>query len=256
MRLEGERTLKRVCICGNSHIAALKFALRDGVYDNPRIDFQFWGLPAKKFRTIDYRDGALVTSEAALMREVTGLDAPRLELDRFDAVVFHGCEITLTDWLASIKAAFNDLSDPPAAFLRDGLQSCFEPLHVSRLIRRVRENHDMPVFASPNPFVSMASAKFKKLRVSAAEIGRFQSAIALAVEDLGATYLPQPEDTIKRRCFTHPKFSRDAPILRDGIDRQRPKNEHHHMNQHYGARVLAKIARLLDGAVVGSHLRG
>ncbi len=245
-RSEGKQSLKKVCICGNSHIAALKFALRDRTYVNPQLDFQFWGLPAKKFRTIGYRDGALTTSDARMMREVTGRDSPELELGEYDAIVFHGCEITLTHWLSSIKTVFEDLSEIPDSFLNEGLRSCFEPLHVSQLIRQVTENHEIPVFVSPNPFVSVANKRFKKLRVSVAELERFQRGIALAIEELNGIYLSQPKETIKRCCFTDQKFSDDAQILRGNTDRRRRKNEHNHMNQKYGVSVLAKIVRHLN----------
>lgn len=94
----------RICMVGNSHLAAMKsgWQLMSDEYSD--IDIVMFGAPGSSFFTIDVRNGQIIadTSKAAESFEKTG-GARAIEIDDFDAVVLVGGGLSLMDTIKTLS---------------------------------------------------------------------------------------------------------------------------------------------------------
>ncbi len=264
---------RRICLFGNSHIAALKEAHRAGPDRWPGLEMQFVGLHGELLMQTVIRDGRLAPqSDAAAeaLQAISGLS--EVDLRSFDAFVVTGCNIATF----SAVTVYGGLRWPDLPSLdRQADLAAMRPILVSegvaratlvamlaerlglRFIRHLRAGTDRPIWLTQQPNVSASVLEGEtpaKLRThlramargDAAHIARLFAEVApLATCEAGAGFLPQPAATVVEDILTDTAYCEGATRLaaRPGIPQ--PARDFLHANAAYGALVLDQISGAL-----------
>lgn len=237
----------RVCIIGNSHIAALKLAIRHGFFRDDRLDVVFWGVTGTTgngFRSIRYENGRLVTTETAFVRMVSEGKYETINPDDFNALIFHGSTVRYTKLLDSLRRTGGDVRQYSRAFLRDGIAGWLGTSHAATLIHRIRSSYTGRILVSPMPLMSEDSKRFDGRTVEAGELTLLNDILSEFYAAGGAEFLPQPNETIVQNKYTSTDFSIGSVPL--GGDVRHRKAEYYHMNARYGEAVLRKVSERLQ----------
>lgn len=235
----------RVCIIGNSHIAALKLALRDGLFCDATLNFTFWGVLGRFFFDVKFENGRLISPDAEFAKRVSGGIYETIDPNEFDALVFHGPPINQTALLKRLRKRSNCLSDYSAALLRCGIESFLDDRPPIKLIKSVRLSYSGRIIASPQPLLSEESGVFGDCKMSEAERIALEAAIRDYFAGIGTVYAPQPARTISANQYTAAKYSTGSVSLVGDLDVKHPSDENNHMNGSYGAEVLYAVAAIL-----------
>ncbi len=231
----------KIAIVGNSHLAALKLAVRNNLFSAKRLDVSFWGLPGPEFRSITYDNGRLQTPHKAVAFKLSDGRYESLPVYDFDAIIFHGMVLNPSDYLFSLRKMTDNLSCYSSAFLREGLQACIEQAPAWDLVRSLRADYDRRVLMSSMPLKSDDSGQFKALSVTADELSLLNSHIRAILCGIGVEYLPQPSVTVREHKYTRGEFCVQSVRLTANLACEHPDDDYIHMNGLYGARVLHDI---------------
>jgi len=238
----------KICIIGNSHIAALQHALREGRFARRGIDFDFWGLPNKQFEEIKYDQGILVTTNLRKLKALFGARHGRLKIGAYDALVFHGGPLRLDRLLIAIKAAGEGFDEFDEEFLAAGIESFLSGLNAIRLVSEISDSHALPIVVSADPLPARRrNGRRKNPEIAAEDLERLQMIVGRLIEARKAMYLRQDAGTIEDAFYTRGMFAENAKRFKnDGM--MTKEGDIKHMNSRYGEIVLGRIADLLAGA--------
>jgi hypothetical protein len=232
-----------ICIIGNSHIAALKIALRDGLIKPSDMQIDFWGVRGRRFFDVEFKDG-LLTSPGGKRTLVVSLEKyEALNPSLFDALVFHGPPINFPLFLRGLHQHEGDTNSYSAAFLRQGMYSYLERSAPVQLMRQVRTAYAGRILASPTPFALEQSQMFDDVSFHRQTRVLIDGILTDYFAQFDVEYLPQPERTITKDKYTCGKFSAETSDVR-------PRDPgttwlFTHMNELYGSEVLRDIFQKL-----------
>lgn len=264
----------RLCVLGNSHVAALKdgWAAHPGRW--PGIAADFVGAHRDLLLRTDIRDGHLVpaTDEARdAFAKLAGIES--VDLAAYDGFVIAGCLIGVhsaaTAWrdmrwigLPSV-AACPDLATMrprlvswPAA--RETLVARLSDRLGLRLARHLRTGTGRPIWITSQPRVSAAILTApRKGTISHAEALRtgdapglsalFDEAAARAAAASRAVFVPQPPETIERHILTALPYMQGAFRLAARPGLPQPPDDIMHANAGFGALMLDAVAERIAG---------
>lgn len=259
----------RLCFLGNSHIACIRQAwaveagrwpgiapLFVGGHRNLLLDTAEVGR-----RLVPTSDGA-----ARAFSDLAGID--HVDLDAYDAFVVTGCLVSLgcianlyrdARWLdLPSVAAHDDLASDPAILMSDAaVQMTAEDILSRRLglrvARHLREMTDRPILVTSQARVSAviedahrpgtrAHHAALKAGDAASLSDLFDSSALRVCREVGATFLPQPRQTIARHILTARPYMDGAVRLTAEGNTPQPPKDITHANARYGAAVLDQIA--------------
>jgi hypothetical protein len=223
----------KIAIIGNSHIAALKLAVRDGLFRTDELDVTFWGTAGRGFDTISYEDGEFRTPLQDFVLKVSDGRYGSLPSQDFDVIIFHGILVNVGRYLSSLRKTSDDLRCYSRACLREALRMCIEAAPTYPLVRSLRTDYDRRVMMSAMPLMSEVSTEFEGREIRAEEFNLLNSCISAALSDIRAEYVAQPLDTVRDYKYTKREFLKF------------PHDDQVHMNGQYGACVLEEIAAKL-----------
>ncbi|HVU21065.1 MAG TPA: hypothetical protein VHC71_14945 [Hyphomicrobium sp.] len=235
----------KICIIGNSHIAALKVAVRDSFFQSDTLGFVFWGVRGRKFLEVKFESGRLVSPDPEFALVVSGGTHATINPSDFGALVFHG-PINYTSFIVWFRKLRRDSGTFSASFLVAGMKSHLHAKPTNALIRQIRSSYKGRILVSPQPLVSEESAFFGDQIISGGERAETDRILQEYFEQIGAEYLAQPESTIVDNKYTAKKYSINSVALIGDLNIKHPPNEHFHMNGCYGAEVLRTIYRKLN----------
>jgi hypothetical protein len=230
----------KIAIIGNSHLAALKVAVRDGLFRADQLDVTFWGLAGPEFASITYEGGLFQTQYKHFALQVSEGRYDSLPVHEFDAIIFHG---TLDPglYLDSLRTAADDLRCYSSACLREGLQTYIENDPTWSLVRSLRTDYDRRVLMSPIPLKSDFSDQFKGRSITADEFNILNSHIGATLCSVGGKYIVQPSATVCDYKYTKREFCVHSVRLLGDLAIKHPEDDYIHMNGQYGACVLNDI---------------
>lgn len=235
----------KICIIGNSHLAALKLAIRDGLYQNDGLEIVFWGLHANRYGGIKYENGRLIGPDRDIVLLVSDGKYETVAPDDFDALVFHGPAVNYTLLLQSVRRHSADLRSYSVAFLRDGVAEYLDKRLTCELIRQIRLTYKGRLLVSPLPMISEQSRALNAQGVESAECALLDDILHGYFEQLGAEYIQQPEVTIVHNIYTAKEYCIDSVRLVAELNVKHPEDDCRHMNKLYGREVLRAIAEKL-----------
>jgi hypothetical protein len=215
----------KIALVGNSHLGALKLAMRRGLFSRKGLDISFWALPGDKFYSITFSAGLLQTPYKGFVLQASDGLYESLPVREFDAIVFHGVVLKVSDYLLSLRKANGHLRCYSKALLGDGLRSCIEQVPSWSVVRSLRAEFGGRLLMSPAPLTSEDGTKFQGIPVTDDEFADLNGHIAAVLGRIGVEYVPQPSDTIRDSKYTKREFCVD----------------YIHMNELYGSRVLQTL---------------
>jgi len=253
----------RLCVIGNSHIAALKLGwdalVAEAAPDWAEIAPTFFGAPSDGMRHVTLEDGALVPTRAKIadhFRQISG-GYDRIPLAGFDAFLLVGLNVSSKRilrfyknhaWVGLGGTEGKGLVHP--AFAADFMTERYGSTNMVDHARRIAEATGKPVLAVAEPhWASWArkapegTADFgwdKALSAGdGAAIGEmFVRAVTAALAP-HAIFVPQPAHTVEEGVMTRAKYNKEASRLITG---EGGGTDASHMNADYGRAVWQALA--------------
>ncbi|HTT98313.1 MAG TPA: hypothetical protein VMF58_09705 [Rhizomicrobium sp.] len=261
----------RLCIIGNSHVAALKMAWSKTAFD-VRDDFalSFFAVQKYMFRHIGLKDRALVPTQddvaAELQFRSDGLD--RVDIERYDAIAMVGSGFGVDmSYFRSLGGTPDYLGfthvDPlvSEACFDAVLDNAFEDSPAITLIDLIRSVSEIPIVMFPTPYLSE--------RVLESEVGKRdfhladRTALARCVararaagERIAAkrncTVIWQDDATVGVPGFTSSTFNRGS-VLFNVPDGNPMRYDDRHGNEEFGRLAMNQVLGYLD-AISGGRV--
>lgn len=241
----------RVCVLGDSHVAALKLGLVQVQPQFPEITFTFFAAGADHMNDITVENECLVptTDYVRQMWEATSGGITQIE-PGFDHYVLCALGIRITKATAAYMNLFaqNNRSPPAEDTLAAAFQDLAEETLGARTFRKLREISDRPAILIGNPYPAEDRTPKLSARVQrtgqARQIAAFYNrGCARFAECWGGQFSEQPDETIDdTMLLTKAEYSAAPPHLLGhtvGDDRG-------HMNAQFGAVVMSAIIRMLS----------
>jgi hypothetical protein len=224
----------RVAIIGNSHLWALKRAIRLGLFKSDEHEITFWGTGGLGFDTISCEAGIFRTPLRDVVLNVSGGRYESLPAHEFEAIIFHGIFPNVGRYLSGLQKMSDDIRRYSRAYLRDGLQTCIEAEPTYPLVRSLRADYERRVLMSAVPLAPEDSAKSKERSIRGEEFNLVNSCISAILCDMRAEYVAQPSETVCDYRYSKREFLK------------LPDDDDIHMNGEYGASVLREITAQLS----------
>src|ERR1700722_9794672 len=108
----------KIAVIGNSHLAALKLAVKDGLFYAKELEITFWGVAGKGFAETSYECGHFRTPYRNFALKVSDGQHETLPAHAFDAIVFHGLPLNVWLYLSALRKTSDDLRCYSRASLR------------------------------------------------------------------------------------------------------------------------------------------
>jgi len=233
--------LRRICIIGDSHVAALKAAAPDVLRAYPDREIAFFAAKTSLTGDAKVEGGALVAGSAALRKfwEATSGGLSRIE-PVFDHYVVCGLGLKIKAAMAAMLATGETGRDTL-------LDSKIANTLAAATLSRLRGLTDAPVLLIAEPFPShditpKLTARLRRDEQEKAAATFFGARMSHFARRHGAAFMPQPVQTVSANgLMTLPLYGVGRPYL---VDFQ-GEDDHSHMNAAYGAIVLTAALDLI-----------
>lgn len=259
----------RLCLIGNSHLAAIKLGWQLLASKHPDVVPTFFGSPRNSLRELHWQGAALVCRSEPVKHnlQMTSGGLSEIDLRNFDAVLLCGLGFGLRQ-LARVYISHRHmgLGNWPDAVQRvsracfqDAVSGQMRQTLASRLGHLIRERTAVPLLLVPTPMPvdtlleggDQDIIECWRPMIDSGDpsvlIAEYQRACAALVPPFSGI-LQQPEATLASPVTTHPSFQHGAVRLTEGLNERQPEGDVSHMNAAYGAQVLqlalAEINRL------------
>lgn len=262
----------RLCIFGNSHLAALRDAWGRNPGRWPGVAVTFLAAPKDYLLQTRVQDGRLVAihpAARAVFSRLCGLS--EVSLADHDALVVAGASIGVP----AIMPLYRDMRwtgligfDHPlpprqaqitlvsAAAARAAMASVLQQRLGYVFASRLRQFTARPILLTAQPRVSDIiltnpgpATRLHNLAVQngdGAAIGQVFDQVATKVlADLQTVFLPQPTETVTRGILTKLSYMTDAKRLNATMDAPQPQADVMHANSLYGALLFDQIIQAL-----------
>ncbi len=259
----------RICFIGNSHLAALSEAWSRDPAQWPGLQASFVGAHKDLLLQTEVRDGRLIpaTDDARQsFGKISGVSD--VVLDHHDVFVIVGSGVALATALMIYRdarwvglpslAQCSDLATMPEQLISRpaamaSMTAALDNRLGLRLIRHLRHGTKRPIYLTSQPRVSQiilqSPQPVTRLHNIALRNGdnqalsaAFDAAAAAVLTNAGATFIPQPAETIARDLFTAQAYVKGAHRLAATMGLPQAKDDVKHANAIYGALVLDQIA--------------
>jgi hypothetical protein len=241
----------KIALVGNSHLAALKLAVRRHLFAQEGLDISFWGLPGPEFHSITLSAGLLQTPSKSFVLQISDGLYESLPVHEFDAIVFHGVALNVSDYLLSLRKVSPHLRSYSNAFLGDGLRSCMEQAPSWNLVRSLRSEFGGRLLMSAMPLSSEDGTKFKGISITDDELALLNTHIGAELGKINIEYVSQPPGTIRDGKYTKREFCIDSVRLAAKLCYKHPDDDYIHMNEQYGSEVLHAVGARLSAFRAG-----
>lgn len=245
--------MKRICVIGDSHVAALKFAWWEIAQEFPDIKITWFTSHRRRFVDLVVRGDRLVP-EGDELREVMRRSCkfePEIAAD-YDRYVVCGLDYSmyvtmhkLAGFRSEDQAPDNRAPLSSACYLQamTGILRDTVSLEVARKVRAITAQ---PMTIVPSPRISDANPlklypRFRETGDAERIAGYFFAASDILGREVGAEMARQPAETLRDPLLTLAVYTQDAP--REFGDTERPEGwiDYQHMNAEYGALMLRAL---------------
>ena len=256
----------RLCIIGNSHLAAIKLGWSSIASEHPGIQPTFFGSPRATLRELHWRGPVLAARTEPVRRSLRLTSGGQHEIDprQFDAVLLCGLGFGLRQ-AAKLYQSHRHLrlARPPAgihlvsaACFQEALLGLMEQTVAVRLGRLIRQGCALPLLLLPTPMPSEDLLQSEMEDVigwwkpvlqagdEAALLAEHERACAALVPPF-SRILPQAAETLASPMTTRRSFQQGGVHLTAGPSERPAEADATHMNAAYGAATLREALAAL-----------
>jgi hypothetical protein len=242
--------LNRVCVIGDSHLAAVKLgwdAIRD---DFPELELHFFGAPADHMDKLVVAEGRLAAGSDMLRKFLVKTSGGCEAIDNtYSAYLICGLRFGIAKiqrLCAGYRAESHTRDDRapisnPCFFecVAAGLRDTF----AVRAFLKLREIADAPVTIMHMPMPSDQDTDSALARVSASVDGvlirqAFMAASEQLARELGFVLAVQPQGTLSGPLRTKAIYAQGSVRLAHGLVESHQADDYGHMNAAYGSMAL------------------
>lgn len=248
---------KRLCLIGNSHLAAIKLGWSDIGASYPEYEPTFFGAPGPGSAFAVRLEGDAIVTETAAMTghfRFTSGGKDRIALADYDAFALFSLSFNIHVVVEQIREFRPDIfrALPGKHFIsekvfRELVRSSYENSTAYKLARTIAGVTGNPIVISPQPLPSERLGERPGTWAQLKNNGYGESLRGLCAEvarDLcgdRAEVVWQPAHTVRDSLFTGHEFSEGSVRLKRGFDDPHPEADFDHMNGKYGAAVLTDL---------------
>ena len=244
---------RRICVLGNSHVAALKGGWEAGkTPDNLKADF--FGALSDGMASLSCIEGKLIPKEPEAAEFFCKISGKRTGITPEDYDSFLLCGMGL--FPVCVFNNYNRFATPSTrntkaphyvsdACMDDLLWDQIDRTMSVHCARLVRKSTDAPIYLA---WQAYWAETLLNIAWRAEQMGQlleygdqdYVHARMRTIEDRlgeeGFSFLHQPAETITKGIMTKARFSRGSVLFREGLNRPHRDNDVFHMNSDYGAR--------------------
>lgn len=230
----------KVCIIGNSHIAALQLGWQSGLAKRWRnSSLTFYGARGGDITELRVEDGQLAAKTNAVAASLRTTSGGHSTIDplAYDAVLVYGLCRNLNRQIQNLGTPYS------AAALELAQLEYWIGSNLLKVITAIREIDSRPLYAGAAPLEAAVDRGRSDTRLYA-EFIRTSNDRVFALAD--AILLPQPMQTIVNGDATDLRFTTGSTRLAVGDsfdDKRHPGEENRHMNAEYGALWLEQFLK-------------
>ncbi|KPA21855.1 hypothetical protein shim_17400 [Shimia sp. SK013] len=242
---------RKICVMGNSHVAALKSGWEDGDVAGKGFVPTFFGALSDGMATLDVVDGEVIprdTKAADFFCKISG-ENTGVKPEIYDAFLLAGMGMFPTPVFNNYRAfstpsthhdAPHFVSDAVIAdTLWEGIDGSMM-MHCARTVRRVT---DKPIFLAWQAFCSesLFDIEWRATQMQPILDNSDQPFVRLMMDTVearlkeeGFEVLNQPDETLRDGVMTKAEFSRGSVLFRADNPKAHRENDVFHMNGIYG----------------------
>jgi hypothetical protein len=256
--------MKRVCVIGNSHIAALKLGWDIIKDEYPQIDLTFFGSPRKNLGDLRVENGALVPGSEKTLKQLQRTSGGESEIvagkfDNFLIVALNFGVRRLEDLYRHYRSEEHKNAKGANHYVSNACFLLAAKGHLRNTLAfeiagKLKQLTDNPIMFVPQPFPS-ANISGDPLWEDMiqygddAPIARTFIEIASELTANDEPVIQQPEETKSGEMFTKSELSKGSKRLTRNFNVEHPDDDYWHMNQDYGAAVLRNAIRSIEGKI-------
>lgn len=254
--------MKRICVIGNSHIAAIKQAWDELAPDHPGLKMSFFASGGMRLKDLKADDGKLAPSTQYLTeRFYSDTGEKAIDPSQYDVFILVALGYGLTHIIfTALDYRADSMNTGLSPYKHLVSDACFKEaatdkldgMAVTSVLRELRSLTDKPVILLAQPLPSARklyrckTGQFKdivnygdKLMDIWLEYGRKLS------KDYRIKIVYQHPVTVKERFFTRGKFSGGVHLSEklDDYSRPAPPADMHHMNTNFGKLMIKSAMR-------------
>lgn len=250
----------RLCIIGNSHVAAFASAWKTLRERRPDLAITFFAARGALLAELVVRGGALEAKDPVLRKTLRWVSDGRSSIvaadyDEFWLVGLRFGVETIMPVYAGFRAdshaadpSRSPVSDPAFAAAAAGLLRGSPAVDVYRKLRTITQS-PVRLFPQPNPSIAALDARDARTAPFrlAARAGdatqlwrQYRDAREEIAVETGLTYRDQPDDTREGGIFTRAEHARGSVRLTPGLEREHQDRDTIHMNADFGALMLER----------------
>jgi hypothetical protein len=255
----------KICVLGNSHLAAFKLGWEQIAQATPGVTVDFFGLGRNTFRHTALQEGAIVPTKPELVEKMRLFSGghDRIEPARYGAFVITGLVVGLPRVLRFLSGhgIAGEVADRPQIVSYEMFQDAFDaeinatPMpHLVDMIRQVSQG---PIINFMRPLRSAVILEEDKRRKAFYEAQIASGDMPYAADLLDRLMTPhlkgamvalrQPEETTVGGVLTDKRFSVGSTRLRDESEAH-DEDDISHMNGDYGAICMTQVLDVLGVA--------
>jgi len=256
--------MTKICVIGDSHIAAFMLGWRQIECEYPGTRFTFFGAPDPEMRNLTVSFGSLVLTTATLRRHIARTASNAEIRGDYDVYLICGLQFNVfqslplyAKWRAEVFAKDGRTPISDACFVRS-LQGCLGGTLAVEMIGKVRQVTSAPIVLIPQPLPGEKSKRFMLLGNEKDNRGEecvaelFNIACRKLARDLDVQIVFQPEFTKNGPLHTKAIYSAGSIKFTD-LCTKHPQDEPKHMNADYG---LVMLREALSSLNIGKRLSG
>ena len=244
--------MKRVCLIGDSHTAALRHGWALVRQEFPEIEFAFFAAHRRYMGDLAVEDGRLVPqSEDLRLRLNRGKPDPAIAPD-YDRYLLCGMDYSLYYAMNKLMRfrsedqAADNRAPLSGACYRLAMTGCLRATVSMQVARKLRAITALPMSIVPGPRISDATElklypKLEETGDAERIAGYFAAASDTLCREVDAQIVGQPPETLRDPLRTLAVYAKDAPREFDEIARPEGWKDYQHMNAEYGALVLRAL---------------
>ncbi|UPH71490.1 hypothetical protein LGT41_0001350 [Abyssibius alkaniclasticus] len=232
----------RICFVSNSHAGAIKRAIDADRTIARGHRIAFFASAAGNSAKYTFIDNVISTPDPDSIRYATGGAFTQIAPGDFDALVFYGIQLGFGRWIFPGKGADHSLANCSSAFRGELINERLSDSLAMQFAFQVCSSDawNAQVIVAPTP----VQAPPETPRSAPFSIEVLNTAATRLCAGFGATFVPQPPETLDEAGFTRAHFAQNSLRFRPDAA-PHPEDERNHMNAAFGALMLRDILAAL-----------